>query len=578
MRQGQLLRVGAVLLVVGLLLAATTSAQAGVTAYVVNGADNSVTPIQVATNTAGPVIPVGFAPNAIAITPNDKTVYVVNEEGTVTPINTATNTTGPAIPVGERPDGIAITPDGTTAYVLSRNAHTVTPVALATNTPGAPISIGGNGDAIAITPNGKFVYVITSFITAPRGENREGRGLTRIETATDEVDSTVELPEQTRRIAISPDSETAYLTEPETVCAFEGPVEGGGLATVATATDTFGPQIGRGGFSCEPWAVAIAPNGATAYVVNTAGPVTPPKYESGNGSVTPVELPAGTLRAPIRVGQGARAIAITSDGKTAYVANTNGGTVTPINLVSDVAGPEIKVGTAPNSIAITAHGAPSASIASPASGGVYAVGQVVGTSFSCAEGEDGPGLEGCIDSNGATSGTGALATSAVGSHSYTVTATSKDGQSATSTITYEVAKAPSASIASPASGGVYAVGQVVGTSFSCAEGEDGPGLESCIDSNGATSGTGALATSAVGSHSYTVTATSKDGQSATSTITYEVAKAPSASIASPASGGVYAVGQVVGTSFSCAEGEDGPGLESCIDSNGATSGTGALAT
>jgi YVTN family beta-propeller protein len=54
---------------------------------------------------------VGNLPWAIAITPNGKTVYVVNNgSGTVTPIGTATNTAGKAIIVGLAPVSIAITP------------------------------------------------------------------------------------------------------------------------------------------------------------------------------------------------------------------------------------------------------------------------------------------------------------------------------------------------------------------------------------------------------------------------------------------------------------------------------------
>ena len=119
---------------------------------------------------------------------------------------------------------------------------------------------------------------------------------------------------------------------------------------------------------------------------------------------------------------------------------------------------------------------------------------------------------------------------------------------------------PTASIGAPIDGQTYAVGQVVATTFSCADSEAGPGISSCMDSNGSDS-PGALDTSTAGAHTYTVTATSKDGQTATATISYTVAAAPSASITSPASGGIYAVGQAVATSFSCSEGTDGP--DSC---------------
>jgi YVTN family beta-propeller protein len=55
------------------------------------------------------------------------TAYVTNfNSGTVTPIATATNTAGTPITTGSNPVAIAITPDGKTAYVVNDGSGTVT--------------------------------------------------------------------------------------------------------------------------------------------------------------------------------------------------------------------------------------------------------------------------------------------------------------------------------------------------------------------------------------------------------------------------------------------------------------------
>jgi YVTN family beta-propeller protein len=83
----------------------------GTTAYVVNNADNSVTPINLATKTPRTAILVGGGRDAIAITPDGTTAYVVNYfDNSVTPINLATGTLARAITVGTNPVAIAITP------------------------------------------------------------------------------------------------------------------------------------------------------------------------------------------------------------------------------------------------------------------------------------------------------------------------------------------------------------------------------------------------------------------------------------------------------------------------------------
>jgi len=171
-------------------------------------------------------------------------------------------------------------------------------------------------------------------------------------------------------------------------------------------------------------------------------------------------------------------------------------------------------------VSVFSVGAPSAEIGSPAGGGIYSIGQAIATSFSCTDAAFAPGVASCTDSNGSSTGSGLLSTQTVGSHTYTVMATSKDGQTAKARISYTVAGAPSVQVSSPVSGATYTRGQVVGAGYRCQEGADGPGIASCA---GAVAAGMPIDTSTLGAHSFVVNAISADGQRATAMVSYTVA-------------------------------------------------------
>ena len=192
------------------------------------------------------------------------------------------------------------------------------------------------------------------------------------------------------------------------------------------------------------------------------------------------------------------------------------------------------------SYTVTAPAPPTVSITAPADGATYLQGQVVTASYSCRDG-DGPGLlpsGGCTGT--VTDGT-AIDASTTGSHSFSVTATSIDGLSTTKTVNYSVVAPgpPSVSIATPADGATYVRGQVVNASFSCHDDPSGPGLPSLGGCLGTVANGAPIDTWTLGAHSFTVMATSSDGQSTPKTVTYAV-QAASADIATELGGATAA--------------------------------------
>ena len=87
---------------------------------------------------------------------------------------------------------------------------------------------------------------------------------------------------------------------------------------------------------------------------------------------------------------------------------------------------------------------------------------------------------------------------------------------------------PTAAINAPADGRMVKLRSLVGTSFSCIEGSNGPGITSCVDSGGASGGRGHLLTQRLGVHTYKVMAASGDGQTGVASIQYTVSRTGSA--------------------------------------------------
>lgn len=269
---------------------------AGTKAYVTNSGSSTVTIIDLTTNTVAGTIGGFDGPSGLVITPDGNHAYVNNYGGpiagsgngtTVRVVDLNTNTiVGSPLTVGQAPSALAITPDGAYVYVVSYvdgnpGTGTISIIETSNNSVQENAMSGFFGPyAIAITPNGKYAY-ITNF-----GSNNfspVGTTVSVVDLRSNTITATILVGIQPSGLAISPDGRLAYVSNYNTLyeaadcndlTAFQGTV-----SIIDLQTNTVIPPTIDVGLS--PAEIAISPNGKFAYVTN---------YTSNTVSVIPLPM------------------------------------------------------------------------------------------------------------------------------------------------------------------------------------------------------------------------------------------------------------------------------------------------
>ncbi|MGO9900188.1 MAG: beta-propeller fold lactonase family protein, partial [Solirubrobacteraceae bacterium] len=354
---------------------------------------------------------------------NSISVFAVNSTtGALTQVTGSPfSTTSAPIAVTFSPVGnlLAVVSPGTPGEISVYSVNTTT--GALTQVSGSPFSAGGATASVAFSPNGAFLAAgnVADATVSVFAVNSSTGALTAV------TGSPFATGSGPRGVAFSADG--GFLAvgnfNSNSVSMFSVNSTTGALTAVSGS-----PYAAGSG----PFAVAFSPTGLLA-VADTNGPtVSVFSVDSGTGALTAV---AGS---PFTVGFGPDGVAFGDDGGLLGTANSGDSTAS-----------------------VLAVGSPTATIATPATAGNYAIGASVATSFTCAESTFGPGLSSCVDSDGSSSGTGALNTTSAGTDTYTVTATSDDGQSTAQTLTYTVGPPTSNPDSRPTISGTVQVGHTL---------------------------------------------------------------------------------------------------------------------
>lgn len=271
------------------------------------------------------------------------------------------------VPVGAGPWGVAITPDSRRAFVGNSGeaggGNNVSVIDLTSQTVIRQVSTRQRGAAgVAVALNGEYAYMAN--YTADGS-------VSRIDTTTYTVVESPRVNADALSLAVTPDDQFVYVvcefgqtwrldTGDMTTLALVANQAGGTFDIAVNATQQVysggspGGQVGIVGdgvrfatLTTSGTAVALSPNGNTAYVGDSGG-----RLYVFDLTATPWNTPLATYA----LGGDIRGIAITPDGTQAYVTDRNGNSVRVVELSSGDVLFTLPVGNAPQRVAIAPDG------------------------------------------------------------------------------------------------------------------------------------------------------------------------------------------------------------------------------
>jgi len=231
----------------------------GKKAYVANAiTPNTVTVLDLDTNTVVSTIPVSILPEFMAMRYDGAFAYVTGGASThsssyVYAIDTTTDQVVATIPVGTVPSAMIAGQADTRLFISNFVDGTVSVIRMADNTLEYTIPVGNSPTNLAATPDGNYVFVHTN-----------NRSISVIDTSTYEVASSFTLTDYPTAMAVTQDSSQLLI-------ATIGSSGSSKLSAMDIATQTSSWSVSFAN-STTPSSIAIDPTGSATYVLVSGSP------------------------------------------------------------------------------------------------------------------------------------------------------------------------------------------------------------------------------------------------------------------------------------------------------------------
>jgi len=271
-------------------------------AYVANTNFDDIAVLSLVDSQLSASIPVGRAPVSVAIHPDGRTGYAVNEQDhSVSVFSTATRAVTGAIDlrcfdaprIGCNPVDVAFSPDGIYAYVANLRSDNLTVIDTAAQQVTASLPAGGPGpSSVAIHSDGRTAYTTHLFantIGVIDIEQRRAR--------------TIRVGDRPTDLALRPDGAFLYVTNGESAS----------VSVVRLADSEVVTNLPVGGF---PTGIAVDPTGSFAYVATSDG-----------GTIVVIDTSDNSLVRAIDIGGVLGDVAFSPSRARAYVSEFGLGNV-----------------------------------------------------------------------------------------------------------------------------------------------------------------------------------------------------------------------------------------------------------